>query len=245
MIKFFRNMRQNQLTEGKTGRYLKYAIGEIVLVVVGILIALSINNWNENRKVRAYELNQLNEIRENLIESKKEIAEDMEFNATTVELYQHMLAHAEANLPYDAALDSGFFLFANWQSPFLPQSGYETLKTSGINIIQNETLKKDIVKMHEQHFSFLINDIDKGEWVFSQSVVEEFAAVHLQYFDDGTRRYARPNDYESLKKNSKYKNILRILIRKRSEGVRTYEKTLKLISELIEKIGDELEKRSS
>jgi len=50
MIKFFRNIRQKLLKEGKTANYLKYAIGEIVLVVIGILIALQINNWNEGRK---------------------------------------------------------------------------------------------------------------------------------------------------------------------------------------------------
>ncbi|SRX74473.1 DUF6090 family protein [Aequorivita antarctica] len=50
MIKLFRNVRQNLLNDGKTTKYLKYATGEIVLVVIGILIALSINNWNENRK---------------------------------------------------------------------------------------------------------------------------------------------------------------------------------------------------
>ena len=55
MIKFFRKIRQNLLSEGKTGKYLKYAIGEIVLVVIGILIALSINNWNESKKERLQE----------------------------------------------------------------------------------------------------------------------------------------------------------------------------------------------
>lgn len=50
MIKFFRKIRRSLLSEGKTGKYLKYAGGEIVLVVIGILIALGINNWNENRK---------------------------------------------------------------------------------------------------------------------------------------------------------------------------------------------------
>ncbi|MGB5377521.1 DUF6090 family protein [Muriicola sp.] len=50
MIKFFRKIRQNLLSEGKTGKYLKYAIGEIILVVIGILIALQINNWNEQQK---------------------------------------------------------------------------------------------------------------------------------------------------------------------------------------------------
>ncbi len=51
MIKFFRKIRQDLLSKGKTGKYLKYAIGEIVLVVIGILIALQINNANENRKI--------------------------------------------------------------------------------------------------------------------------------------------------------------------------------------------------
>jgi hypothetical protein len=49
MIKFFRKIRYNLMETGKTGKYFKYAIGEIVLVVIGILIALSINNWNQNR----------------------------------------------------------------------------------------------------------------------------------------------------------------------------------------------------
>jgi hypothetical protein len=50
MIKFFRKIRQNLLSEGKTRKYLKYAIGEIVLVMIGILLALQVNNWNQIRK---------------------------------------------------------------------------------------------------------------------------------------------------------------------------------------------------
>jgi hypothetical protein len=49
MIKFFRKIRERLLSEGKIGKYLKYAIGEIILVIVGILIALQINNWNQGR----------------------------------------------------------------------------------------------------------------------------------------------------------------------------------------------------
>ena len=54
MIKFFRKIRQNLLSEGQTGKYLKYAVGEIILVVLGILIALQINNWNERNKQEKY-----------------------------------------------------------------------------------------------------------------------------------------------------------------------------------------------
>ena len=53
MIKFFRKIRYDLMEKNKTGKYFKYAIGEIVLVVIGILIALSINNWNESRKNKA------------------------------------------------------------------------------------------------------------------------------------------------------------------------------------------------
>lgn len=63
MIKFFRRIRKSLLTENKFSKYLLYAIGEIVLVVIGILIALSINNWNEGQKELAKEqliLKQLN-----------------------------------------------------------------------------------------------------------------------------------------------------------------------------------------
>ncbi len=67
MIKFFRKIRQNLLTEGKTSKYFKYAIGEIILVVIGILIALQINNWNEERKERAIVKNVLKNIRYDLI----------------------------------------------------------------------------------------------------------------------------------------------------------------------------------
>ena len=50
MLKFFRKIRYNYMEQNKTGKYFKYAIGEIALVVIGILIALQINNWNEARK---------------------------------------------------------------------------------------------------------------------------------------------------------------------------------------------------
>ncbi|EAZ79294.1 DUF6090 family protein [Algoriphagus machipongonensis] len=74
MIKFFRKIRQNLLSEGKTGKYLKYAIGEIILVVIGILMAVQINNWNENRKNNIIKQSLL----ENLIVDLKKDIENLE-----------------------------------------------------------------------------------------------------------------------------------------------------------------------
>ena len=66
MIKFIRNMRQTLLMENKTSKYLKYAVGEIVLVVIGILIALQINNWNESQKALKKEKIYLVKLSQNL-----------------------------------------------------------------------------------------------------------------------------------------------------------------------------------
>lgn len=76
MIKFFRKIRQKLLTENKFSKYLLYAFGEILLVVIGILIALQINNWNELQKLNEKELNVAKELyielNENLISVKNQ-----------------------------------------------------------------------------------------------------------------------------------------------------------------------------
>jgi Family of unknown function (DUF6090) len=66
MIKFFRKIRQNLIMENKTSKYFKYAAGEIVLVVIGILIALQINNWNENRKINNQETVYLQDLKNDI-----------------------------------------------------------------------------------------------------------------------------------------------------------------------------------
>lgn len=70
MIKFFRKIRKNFLNQGKTSKYLLYAIGEIILVVIGILIALQINTWNEERKSTNVKHNYYNQI---VVDLNKEI----------------------------------------------------------------------------------------------------------------------------------------------------------------------------
>ncbi|MDT0558339.1 DUF6090 family protein [Ichthyenterobacterium sp. W332] len=71
MIKFFRHIRKSLLMENKTGKYFKYAIGEIILVVIGILIALQINTWNENRKEVLEESSILQNLNDEFSENKK------------------------------------------------------------------------------------------------------------------------------------------------------------------------------
>tara|TARA_R110002074_G_scaffold231282_2_gene402869 strand:- start:4200 stop:4949 length:750 start_codon:yes stop_codon:yes gene_type:complete len=73
MIKFFRKIRQNLLMENKTSKYFKYAIGEIILVVIGILIALQINNWNENKKQEITTKNYLEALKIELVGNSKKM----------------------------------------------------------------------------------------------------------------------------------------------------------------------------
>jgi len=91
MIKFFRKIRQNMIKENRTSKYLLYAIGEIVLVVIGILIALSINNWNEEQKENNQErfiLNKLSvDIKTDVITIERSINE----NAITITNYKYCL----------------------------------------------------------------------------------------------------------------------------------------------------------
>jgi hypothetical protein len=78
MIKFFRKIRQNLLMENKTATYFKYAIGEIILVVIGIVIALQINNSNELRKVNQEEALILSDLKEDFIATRLNLLETIE-----------------------------------------------------------------------------------------------------------------------------------------------------------------------
>ncbi len=90
MIKFFRHIRKDLMETGKTGKYLKYAIGEIILVVIGILIALQINNWNEIRKIKLEEQNTLKnlnaEFKKNQLEISDYIKKHHQFLEATTKL---------------------------------------------------------------------------------------------------------------------------------------------------------------
>ena len=83
MIKFFRKIRYDLMEKNKTGKYLKYAIGEIVLVMIGILLALQVNNWNEKRKI--------NSIEESLLSDLK-----VEIEATILELQSVIDDHTQS-----------------------------------------------------------------------------------------------------------------------------------------------------
>ena len=141
MIKFFRKIRQKLLIENKTGKYLKYAVGEIILVVIGILIALSINNWNEKRKYNNLEIVTLIEIQKGLKQALNENERSENENLRTLESYEVLLEYFEKKLPYSNSLNAHFRMLLAWQEPDFNYTGFDLFKSRGADLISNDSNK--------------------------------------------------------------------------------------------------------
>ena len=148
MIKFFRKIRQNLLMENKTGKYFKYAIGEIMLVVIGILIALQINNWNQQHQQKTEELKQL-----------KALKLEFEKNALNLDsITKHHIENEDATLRvinatshYTIKEFDSLYYKATYNYNFDPSKGiYNSLINSGnIELISNETLKYKLAEIQD------------------------------------------------------------------------------------------------
>lgn len=154
MIKFFRQIRQNLLSEGKTGRYFKYAIGEIVLVVIGILIALQVNNWNEERKEDILQQKILHEIARNIDLDLVEIRHDISLMDSVNSACQRILNHLE-HLP-EPSYEFNYDMATIRANPhFDPNtSGYSLLVSKGVEIVKNDSLRELISVLYESNYPY-------------------------------------------------------------------------------------------
>ena len=150
MIKFFRKIRQRLLTENKYSKYLLYAIGEITLVVIGILIALSINNRNEWRKERVRELDILVHLAKNLEINIKTMESDIKFLHLLDKSSKIIMSSIYNNRPYADSLARHFHLARIPKSKFfLARTGYEEYKDIGLHILTNKDLRYEILNLFE------------------------------------------------------------------------------------------------
>ena len=156
MIKLFRTIRKQVLAENKFNRYLVYAIGEIVLVVIGILIALQINMWNENRRSAAQEVLYLQRL---LIENQQDIET---FSGSIKNLEkgnESIVAMSEAmkdTSSSDTLLIKSANDYLNYGSIYpvftSSKSTFEDLSSTGnLKVIRNAALRDDIVKHYAKH----------------------------------------------------------------------------------------------
>jgi hypothetical protein len=158
MINFFRKIRQRLLTENKFSKYMLYAIGEIVLVVIGILIALSINNWNENLKNKKLETSYLKRIYKDLdndlLQFEGTIKLAQERNKRVLFLEQAIKDSQLVNKSFDYFVKS--IVYANYTyRPAISNHSFEELKSSGrLSLIKNEDLRVSIAKYYDLEFSY-------------------------------------------------------------------------------------------
>jgi|TARA_R110001606_G_scaffold397685_2_gene574917 hypothetical protein len=163
MIKFFRKIRQRLLTENKFSKYLLYAIGEILLVVIGILIALSINNWNEERKSRADEIKILTNIKKSLL---SDLDSQFAIHFKAVRMYinrtDSIMYHIQENLPFNDTLGRNLIVLSSGGSlNWTPQlTAYKRLEVKGIDIIENDSLLEAILDIYNLDYPSIQNSFD-------------------------------------------------------------------------------------
>ena len=140
MINFFRRVRKSHLMTNNTGQYFKYAFGEIFLVVIGILIALQINNWNEQRKNQAFEKESLIQIHANLLKDKLTLGQ-LKINgvnaiiSTDKILGQYLAIDKTDSIKYWLG---DIIQFDRFQ-PLT--NAYEVLKSKGLDQVSNKQLR--------------------------------------------------------------------------------------------------------
>jgi len=162
MIKFFRKIRQNLLSEGKPEKYLKYAIGEIILVVIGILVALQINNWNEEKKEQVQELKYLIEIKKNLesdLVQIENIRKEYQKISITVDSILIFIKDAKPKTTnYNKLWE--YIIEVTYVPSFQSQkNGYNNLISAGnINQMKNQELLREISSHYNniEHFNELV-----------------------------------------------------------------------------------------
>jgi len=215
MNKFFRKIRRKYLAESRFGKYFLYAIGEIILVVIGILIALQINNWNEHKKNAQQEqliLTQLlaeYESNHQQIESKIALRNDVIKSCISLLKYIH-------NRPQNITTDSVDYHLSRvtMRPTFDPQLGVsnELINAGKLYLINNTTLRNRI-----SSYSSFLNELNEEELNIFRFTEEEFYAFLIdQYqvggfttqflFDEELR--ARFTIGESLSDFSELKNLV-------------------------------------
>jgi uncharacterized protein DUF6090 len=249
MIKFFRKIRQRLLTENKFSKYLIYAIGEVALVVIGILIALQINNWNQNRRLLKKEIDILKafdlQFQNDLIQFDESLAL---YKETEISI-DILLNHLENNLPFHDSLNEHFFTSTRiYIDADMANNVFESLKSYGVGLISNEDIRSKIVLLYEDQDPWIKNfETMYIEFLFRAS--EELFPSRFIDFWQGD--YTDPNfgggtmaplNFDQLKEDQEYlyflrtqKNQLGWLIKRPIED--TKSKIVALQQDIKEEIG--------
>jgi hypothetical protein len=181
MLRFFRQIRQRFLTENKFSKYLLYAIGEILLVVIGILIALQVNNWNEERKERRVEIKFFRNLKNDLHADIERLDYMIDLATTKVKASQKVKLLSDRDSVGSLYDFSDAMLDLIFVDEFKPnENTYEEMKSSGnFSTIRNDTLKLKLLNLRKTHV-----DID-GSQKHMRNDFDLFLADFEKYIDWG------------------------------------------------------------
>lgn len=168
MLKFFRKIRYNYMEQNKTGKYLKYAFGEILLVVIGILIALQINNWNENRK----ESDKLHQVYERILIDVENDLNELSANLAYIEKQEPVFKAVINDSITSDLLDIGL-------SRVLADSYTTNLNKAGVNqlkeLTNRDSLSLKIIEIYDAMENIIVLNIEKTLNEDSKSLVNTLA----------------------------------------------------------------------
>ena len=203
MIKFFRKIRQNLLMENKTSKYFKYAIGEIILVVIGILIALQINNWNQAKKEHSREVNLLEELKLNLQSNVKNLENDIVIQTKGEHYINRLIHYMDHKVSYNDSIP--IFLSNGGYAPdvILSSSAFETLKSTGLELIKSNDLRQNIINLFEVSYPLLMQETKRLEDQLWPAVVIPLIQKHCRIIDNQWV----PVNYEEMIQDQEFLNM--------------------------------------
>lgn len=239
MIKFFRRIRRKLIDKGNLKKYLLYAFGEIFLVMVGILLALQVNNWNENKKDRNTEAKLLIELKENLKSNLTKLQDDIQTELRSIKSIELVVDHIQKRNGYHDSLDIYFQKALFSPDIVLSTSGYEAIRSKGFEIVDNDTLRNSIIELYDVIYEDLLSETVRLEDQFWPTSVLPAIHKHFMFLESG----AKPVDYNSLLDDKKYVNM--ILHRKhfRKQAFKMKTESLSHTAYIISLIEDELSER--
>ena len=240
MIKLFKKIRQRLLSENRFGKYLLYAIGEILIIICGVLFAVKINNLNETYNLKKIEKQILNDIRKDLLQSKELLLENFKNHERRISDLDVIIHNIEVIKTYNDSLSSKFTSLIYFRSPYLTFASYENLKIGkGIDLISNDSLKQKIVHLHEYTYSFLIEDIDRDEWQHLENITRP---ALYKYFNYISINHIIPKDYPTLICDGEILSIFKFTRDLRTANLYATSLTLQEIEVVIDAISNELDK---